>query len=445
MLLYARQDVQRTLNRSLDSLAEVVEDKVVSWQTVPDRAQFEVDLSDAIPPGFDDLYGVIAEVVSPEGDLQSVQGGPLGGELRRAVAVDPWSAASVSKLLLRPRTSTDTLLIQDTRSIRLDDGGEARIIVSLNAFDAASAVGLMAKVMLLSLPVSALSLGIAAWVVAGIAVRPLHEVEEFAAQLGPSSVGRPVELSAGGSEVDSVRVELSEAMDRIEQAYQEQARFLANVAHEIKTPISVVLTEAEVLLMRPREPDEVARFVRSTAEEMQRLGSMVESFLLLTRVEAGEGRVRRKNLGLNDLLMDAVEQSHRMAMLHEVFLSAQLCDDEEPPQVRGNAELLQTAIGNLIRNAIRFTPHGKAVEVSCGIDEGMGMIRVRDYGPGIPDELLPRLFEPFTQASEERRRRRGSGLGLQIAKGIAELHEGDIRAENLKVGCRFTFRLPLTR
>ena len=74
MLLYARQDVQRTLNRSLDSLAEVVEDKVVSWQTVPDRAQFEVDLSDAIPPGFDDLYGVIAEVVSPEGDLQSVQG-----------------------------------------------------------------------------------------------------------------------------------------------------------------------------------------------------------------------------------------------------------------------------------------------------------------------------------------------------------------------------------
>ena len=415
VLLYARQDVQRKLERSLDQFASVVESEVEALEELPERAQFEMLLAQAIPAEFNDLYGVIVEPRGSGVAPNQIQGGPLGDTLRNVVQERPTTGERTTVFL----EAADVLISKETQSVRMANGREARIVVALNSSDAADSTRLIAQMLLVSIPVSTLSLGVAAWVVGGIAVRPLHQVEEFAAQLSPENVGTPIELEAGGSEVDSLRTELGDAMERIEQAYQEQARFLANVSHEIKTPISIVLAEAEVLLMKPREPAEVSKFVKSTAEEMQRLGSMVESFLLLTRVEAGESRVRRKRLDLNELLMDAVEQCHGMASLHSVALHPQLCEDEDPPAVFGNADLLKTAVGNLIRNAIRFTQDEAAVEVSCAVDGDFGLIRVRDRGPGIPEDLLPRLFDPFTQASVERRRGRGTGLGLQIAKGIA--------------------------
>ena len=111
-------------------------------------------------------------------------------------------------------------------------------------------------------------------------------------------------------------------------------------------------------------------------------------------------------------------------------------------EVEGNEDLVQTAIGNLIRNAIRFSTKAGHIKIDCRATSENVEFCIRDFGPGVPPELLERLFEPFTQADEERQRGRGTGLGLQIAQGIAELHGGKIRAENLDVGCQFTLTLP---
>src|SRR5690606_7445558 len=135
-------------------------------------------------------------------------------------------------------------------------------------------------------------IALVAWFVGGVAVKPLEQVRAFAENLRPEALGKPIDIDGSSSEVDAVREQLDAAMERLDAAYQSQARFLANISHEIKTPISVVQSEADVLMMSKPSADDYEDFVRSTGEEMQRLGKMVESFLLLTRVQHGDTRVR---------------------------------------------------------------------------------------------------------------------------------------------------------
>lgn len=329
--------------------------------------------------------------------------------------------------------------------IRLYNGVNAVLVVSTSDRYTASVSKTVGRVMLFSTPFTIGVIALVAWFVGGVAVRPLEQVRVFAENLRPESLVKPIDIDGSSSEVDAVREQLDAAMERLDSAYQSQARFLANISHEIKTPISVVQSEADVLMMSKPSNDDYEDFVRSTGEEMQRLGKMVESFLLLTRVQHGDTRVRRKSISANDLVMEAFEQSLTMARQYKVRLEPDLCQDENDPKVIGNEDLLVTAANNLVRNAIRFSPEDEVVSINCKQDNGKLYITVRDRGPGVPEDLLPRLFEPFTQASSERRRGRGTGLGLQIAKGIAELHGGDIQVKNHEKGCGFTLILPLSK
>lgn len=332
-----------------------------------------------------------------------------------------------------------------TTKIAKPDHEQYLLVIATSDRYSDSVTRVVGSVLLLSTPFTIGTIAIVAWFVGGIAVRPLEQVRAFAESLNPEGLGKPIGLSSTSSEVNALREQLDGAMSRLDAAYQTQARFLATISHEIKTPMSVVQAEADVLLLSKPTTDDYLAFVRSTGEEMQRLGKMVESFLMLTRVQQGDSRVRRKRIPVNDLVMAAFEQSLGMARQYNIRLEPELCSDNDDLEIYGNEELVTTSINNLVRNAIRFSPAGDAVAIKCHSDEFNAIVEVTDRGPGIPDELLPRLFEPFTQASSERRRGRGTGLGLQIAKGIAELHGGDITVKNKDVGCTFYLTIPLRK
>lgn len=323
------------------------------------------------------------------------------------------------------------------------DGRQSLLLIAASDRYSKSVTRVVGSVMLISTPFTIGTIALVAWFVGGIAVKPLEQVRAFAESLSPEALGNPIGLSSTSSEVTALRDQLDRAMSRLDAAYQAQARFLATISHEIKTPMSVVQSEADVLLLSEPTPEEYLAFVRSTGEEMQRLGKMVESFLMLTRVRQGDSRVRRKPVAVNDMVMAAFDECLGMARQYRVRLEPELCPDETTPEILGNEDLVTTAINNIVRNAIRFSPEGDAVRIRCSSAGGNAIIEVADRGPGIPQELFPRLFEPFTQASSERRRGRGTGLGLQIAKGIAELHGGDIVVQNRDVGCVFRLILPL--
>lgn len=322
----------------------------------------------------------------------------------------------------------------------LADGG--RLLIAAPGREIHRARNTVSMVFLLALPVGLFSVGISTWVVAGLAIRPIEQVQQFAEDLTAETVSEGVKFDDVGPEIEALRAELDKAMARLREGFDSQARFLANVSHELKTPISVIQTEAEVLLYSEPTVEELTEFAASAADEAARLGKMIESFLLLTRIRHGESRVKPRPHDANDLLMESIAQTLMTAEQYHVKLNPVADESAEQAQVEGNAELIQTSLANLIRNAIRFSPQGGEVVVTCVGEAKTVRYQVRDFGPGVPDELVDRLFEPFTQAAEERRRGRGTGLGLQIAQGIAELHGGRVTMRNQDVGCVFELTLP---
>ena len=319
-----------------------------------------------------------------------------------------------------------------------------RLAVALPASQFGREVRPVEVALVLMLLVGLAATGIAGWQASGVAHRALTQLQSFAAELSPGHITNVAEdeIDDTGPEVRALRSELQNAMQRIQKGYEAQARFIANVSHELKTPISVISTEAEVLLVGNPSRDDLIEFAQSTSEEMQRLGRMVESFLLLTRVREGKREIRQSRHDANDVLMECVMRCAPMARQYGVELLPTLLNGDTSPNVEGNADLLHTAIDNLIRNAIRFSPRGSRIELKVLSDDGMIVVSIRDHGPGIPEDLLPRLFEQFAQSDDERRRGRGTGLGLQIAQGVAELHRGEIVASNREQGCEFRLFLP---
>ncbi len=182
----------------------------------------------------------------------------------------------------------------------------------------------------------------------------------------------------------------------------------------------------------------------SAVEEMERLGRMVESFLTLTKLRGGQALAHPEPCNVNELIMDAVESCRTMAKQYDVRLTPELSDRYPQVKVSGECPLLATMIENLLRNAIRFSPTSRSIDIRVSIDDGNCTVTVRDFGPGVPPELLDTLFDRFARSADDGPRRRGHGLGLSIAQGIAELHGGGIKVRNIpEGGCEFTVTLPL--
>ncbi len=295
---------------------------------------------------------------------------------------------------------------------------------------------------LLSVALVAPLLGcLSGWFIAGIAVAPFAALLDLIRQLGPESLGKALVYDTDNAEIQELVAELEDSRQRIREAFAAKERFLSNVSHEIKTPIAVMLVESQTIDLEGQS-QEIAYFVSSVKEEMSRLGSLVESFLTLTRLEEGHGKVRGKTYAANDLAMDSVEHCAVMANQAGVWLRPRLFSDEDAldTAVAGDPELLTTMLDNLIRNAIRFSPPQGGVDIALGRDNEWVEFAVRDEGPGIPEDRLETIFDRFAQSGQ--RRGRGHGLGLAIARGIAELHGGTIRASNLPKGCEFRIILP---
>ena len=304
----------------------------------------------------------------------------------------------------------------------------------------------------------AILIGVAAslasgWLISGIAVRPLRRLQEIAQMLRPDSLTARIDIGSTATDVARLQERLNEARDRLDAGYRAQEQFAGNVAHELKTPLAIIVAQAELLRADTRLAPTVKQFVDTTRDESLRLARLCDSFLLLGRVRAGKPvQPNARPLLVNDWIMDCVQDCTGVAERFGVRLAPTLLMDEDDldAKVLGDPGLIAILLDNLIRNGCRFSPHGKDVEIRASVDDTGGRIRVvvRDHGPGIPPAMLRQIFERFVQVEDEPGAggRHGSGIGLQIALGIAQLHDGTITAVNRPDGgCAFTVNLPMTR
>ncbi|MCG3124599.1 MAG: Adaptive-response sensory-kinase SasA [Phycisphaerales bacterium] len=326
---------------------------------------------------------------------------------------------------------------------RLDGPGGHQFVLAVSATDtpAMVAVQQLSSVLLMAIPGGVLAAGVAGYVISGIVLRPIRELRHLTGAMYPEHLDRTVNVQVGVPELAALQHELEDSRRRLRASLVAHDRFISNVSHELKTPVAVLLTEAQTIDRTGMSPDQ-ARFVESVAEEMRRVGRMIESFLTLTRVRAGKALAHTERCDLNEVIMQSVETCMAMARQHSVEIEPTLLEDTEDTTVYGDAELLRIMIDNLVRNAIRFSPKGGTVEIGLHGEVDRWVIVVRDLGPGIPSEIMGNLFDRFTQGGSETIRGRGSGLGLSIAQGIAELHAGVINVQNLQPGCQFEISIP---
>lgn len=333
--------------------------------------------------------------------------------------------------------------------IRLANGSDAVLVLGAGDQNAreftASTTRLLSVAIIGSLATSA----IATWLIVGRALAPLLQIGSLAKLVRPEHVVtegsmQPELPGERYLEIAELRSELEVARLRLREAFAAQDRFISNVSHELKTPIAVLLTEAETLNQSELGPAG-EEFVRSSIEEMKRLAAMIESFLVLTRIRVGKAHPFDKRFSIVEATVEAVAHCEKLARQHGVSVLPIAAEGADlDVEVVGDPMLAQVMVEGLVRNAIRFSPSGDRVEVRVERSGDRVTVQVRDNGPGIPEEIRSRLFERFVQATSEAQRGRGTGLGLSIAQGIAELHGGIISFENqAPMGCTFTIRLPI--
>lgn len=209
----------------------------------------------------------------------------------------------------------------------------------------------------------------------------------------------------------------------VEHAVARMRRFMADAAHELRTPLTVIRSRAEVALQQPRGVEEYAEALRGVQRETERLSGIVDNLLLLARADSGELPLKVERLYLDDIALDAATAARALAQNKGVDLSLPRFD--EAP-VEGDRGLLRQLAMILLDNAVKFTPAGGTVTVRVVNEDDRPAITVRDTGVGIASRHLPHVFERFYRGDPSRARGEGAGLGLAIARWIAQQHGAHI-------------------
>ena len=233
------------------------------------------------------------------------------------------------------------------------------------------------------------------------------------------------------------------AEDRTESYRLDEVRrdFVANISHELKTPIGAVGLLAEALQAASDEPDQVRRFAKRLTKEADRLARITQEIIELSRLQAADALTSPKVVEIDHVVALAIDQNRVSAESGRVTI---VSGGDTGAEVYGDGPLLAVALHNLIANAIQYSPKGSRVGVGVSNADGIVEIAVTDQGIGIPDEELDRVFERFFRIDPARSRHTGgSGLGLSIVKHVVQNHGGDIRVWSQPGnGSTFTIRLP---
>ncbi len=279
----------------------------------------------------------------------------------------------------------------------------------------------------------------ASWI-ADSAVSPVAAITGQAKSITPGTVGNRITAHADVAEFTGLVGVLNDMLSRLDGALSQQRRMIADLGHDLRTPLTAMRGELEVALRSERRPEEYRSVLGSALEEVERLHAISEGVVMLARLEAGELRPEPVPVDLYELVVDAVK---RVGARADGWVIDVLNPHPASASSWADAKMLSHVFGELIYNTIQHTPPGTGVQVSFDVGDAEISATVSDDGPGIPEEDLPYLFERLYRHDEARSRTAGSGLGLTISAAILAAHEGSIAASRSAAGgLAITVRLP---
>jgi Signal transduction histidine kinase len=276
------------------------------------------------------------------------------------------------------------------------------------------------------------------WWLAGRAIHPINDISAAAVKIAAGDLSQRINLADTENELGRLGAVLNSTFDRLAAALEEQKQFTADAAHELRTPVSVVLTQTQTALTRERTAAEYRETVESCHRAAQRMRRLIESLLALARLDAGQEPMKRERVNLVTTTLDSTKLVQPLADERKVHIYYEV----PPLECIGDAERIGQVITNLLTNAVNYNVENGEVRIAGETKNGSAIITVADTGPGIPAEDLPHIFKRFYRAEKSRTAGR-TGLGLSISKAIIDAHGGalDVISESGK-GTTFTIRLP---
>lgn len=282
-----------------------------------------------------------------------------------------------------------------------------------------------------------------AWL-AGRAIHPLQGILSTAARLRPSHMEERLPIRQTGDQLDQLSITINHFLDLIADYLDRNREFVANAAHELRSPLAAIQSAVDVALNAPRSQQEYQELLCEIVDECSRLGTLVNQLLLLAEHDSGDRRTERVPVRLDQVVASSLEMFRGAAEERDLEL---LSNPNGAVVVLGDMVRLRQVVNNLIDNSLKFTPPGGRVSVllDCDARRGEAVLKVSDTGHGISPEDIPHVFERFYRGDKSRRREVcGNGLGLSICRSIVANHGGAIRVESVPgQGAMFEVRLPL--
>lgn len=294
----------------------------------------------------------------------------------------------------------------------------------------------------LGLPIAVLLAAAGGYFMADRTLKPISEMVDQARLITSDSLGRRLPVPNPHDELGQMATVFNDTLHRLEASFDALKRFTADASHELRTPLSALSSVGEISLRETQDVDTLRETIGSMLEEAERLNDLVDTLLMLARVESGRIQLDIKNLSLNDLVIEVADSLEVL-----VAEKNQRVEISTTSSIRVEADrvLLRQVLMNILHNAIRYSPPNATVRVNCSSQQDQAVVEICDEGPGIAVEEQARVFERFYRADKARSRSDGgAGLGLSLAKMFVEQNGGTIHfTSEPGRGCCFRILLPL--
>ncbi len=280
------------------------------------------------------------------------------------------------------------------------------------------------------------------WWFTGRAIRPLAAMTRTAESISEQTLSQRIDITETDSELGQLAEVLNRTFDRLQTAFERQVQFTADASHELRTPVAVILAQIELALARQRSEQDYRDALGTCLRASQRMKTLIESLLVLARLDAGATELAAEPVALDRLVVEAVDLITPLADQRRIIITM----DVHPVTVTGDRHRLAQVLVNLLTNAIRYNRDEGRIEILTRADADMAVVTIRDTGIGIAMEHLPYIFDRFYRVDPARSRSEGSsGLGLAICQGLVAAHRGTLSAQStLGEGTTMELRLPST-
>ncbi|MBN9424841.1 MAG: two-component sensor histidine kinase [Candidatus Accumulibacter sp. 66-26] len=429
---------------------DVLNGKLQLVRKVLGDARGAADL-DAVPAQLDDILyghdGLALMVVAPDGALLYAS---VGAAFPSAMLEAPAAATPLPAPAPRPRTWT-TADGQPLRGIvapaatGIPQAPPARVALALDTSHHAHFMESFRTTLWSVVVVAALLTGFLGWAAARRGLAPLRAIRQGAAGVTAQRLDFRLETAAVPAELAELAETLNAMLTRLQDSFRRLSDFSSDLAHELRTPLSNLLTQTQVTLSKARTADEYRDILASNSEELERLARTVADMLFLAKSDNALIVPHREPVDLADEVEKLFEFYEALAEDKGIALACR-----GNARVAGDRLMLRRALNNLLSNAVRHTPPGGRIQVEIAVDRALdgaspatARIAVENTGATIPAEHLPRLFDRFYRADLSRHRfGEGAGLGLAITRSILRAHGGDAQVFSQNGVTRFELSLP---